>query len=142
LPSSPKKQSFSDGSKNLFAYGIVALFASLVGTYLDLIFVGKGMYHFPARLFPEIFTINIVFTLVILPLFTILFLLVVKKIQPFPRFIMILFISTVIFFIEQFTEHLGWFKHHTEWNHAYSLLGYMLFLFVIWKLFIFLSKKL
>jgi hypothetical protein len=132
-----KRRSFLDGSKDLYAYITVALFASLVGTYLDLIFVGKGMYHFPVRVFPEIFTINIVFTLFILPLFTILFLFVAKRVQPFPRFIMILMISVVMFFIEQFTEQLGWFVHHSEWNHAYSFLGYMLFLIIVWKIFLF-----
>ncbi|MGM0878389.1 MAG: CBO0543 family protein [Bacillota bacterium] len=139
LLSLQKRQSFSDGSKDLYAYIIAALFASLVGTYLDLIFVGKGMYDFPVRVLPEIFTINIVFTLFILPLFTILFLFVAKRVQPIARLIMILIISVFIFFIEQFTEELGWFIHHTEWNHAYSFLGYMFFLIVVRKLFLFFS---
>jgi hypothetical protein len=134
-----KRRSFSDRSKDIYAYITVSLFASLVGTYLDLIFVGKGMYHFPVRLFPEIFTINIVFTLFCLPLFTILFLCVAKRVQPFALLMMILIISVVISFIEKFTEQLGWFIHHTEWNHAYSFFGYMLFLIVVWKLFLFFS---
>ncbi|MFC3885209.1 CBO0543 family protein [Bacillus songklensis] len=141
LPLLQKRQSFSDGSKNLYAYIASALFSSLVGTYLDLIFVGKGMYHFPVRLFPEIFTINIVFTLVILPLSTILFLFVAKRIRAFACFIMILIISVVICFMEQFTEQLGWFIHHKEWNHAYSFFGYMLFLIIVWKFFRFCCQN-
>jgi hypothetical protein len=121
-------------------YLTVALFASLVGTYLDLIFVGKGMYHFPVRVFPEVFSINILFTLVILPLFTITFLVVAKRVQPFIRFIMIVFISIVFFFSEQVAEQLGWFIHQPEWNHGYSFFGYLLFLIVVWRLFLFLLK--
>ena len=120
LLSSQKRQFFSDRNNNFDIYLTVALFASLVGTYLDLIFIGKGMYHFPIRVFPEVFSINILFTLVILPLFTILFLVVVKRVQPFIRFMMIVFISIALFFNEQFAEKLGWFIHHPEWNHAYS----------------------
>ncbi|WP_412059615.1 CBO0543 family protein [Metabacillus idriensis] len=139
LPSLQKRRSFSEGSKDLYAYITLALFSSFVGTYLDLIFVGNGMYEFPVRLFPEIFTINIVFTLFILPLFTVLFLFVAKRLQPFTRLIMMLIISVVIFFIEQITEQLGWFIHHSEWNHAYSFFGYMLFLIIVWKIFLFSS---
>ncbi|MBM7587144.1 FlaA1/EpsC-like NDP-sugar epimerase [Bacillus pakistanensis] len=141
MPSSQKKQSFTDGSKDLYAYGIIALFSSLVGTYLDLIFVGKGMYHFPVRLFPEIFPINILFTLLILPLFTVFFLFVAKRIQPVSRFIMILMISFIIVLIEQITEQFGWFIHHKEWKHSYSFWGYMFFLFGVWKIYFFLSRK-
>lgn len=121
-------------------YLIVALFASLVGTYLDLIFVGKGMYHFPVRVFPEVFSINILFTLVILPLFTIIFLAVAKRVQPFIRFIMIVFISITLFFSEQVAEQFGWFIHQPEWHHGYSFFGYLVFLLVVWRLFLFLLK--
>ncbi|WP_091271515.1 CBO0543 family protein [Alteribacillus persepolensis] len=138
--SSQKKQFFSNESSHLYAYITTALFAALVGTYLDLIFVGAGMYHFPVRLFPELFTINIVFTLFFLPLFTVLFLLVAKRVPPFVRAATIIVISAGVFFAEHFAEQLGWFQHGTNWNHVYSLIGYMLFLCLIWKLFLVFSS--
>jgi uncharacterized membrane protein YozB (DUF420 family) len=114
LLSSQKRRFFSGRNNNFDIYLTVVLFVSLVGTYLDLIFVGKGMYHFPVRVFPEVFSINILFTLVILPLFTITFLIVANRVQSFVRFMMIVFISIALFFIEQFAEHLGWFIHHPD----------------------------
>ncbi|MFB4165302.1 CBO0543 family protein [Alteribacillus sp. JSM 102045] len=135
-----KKQYFSSVNNKPYAYIITALFASLAGTYLDLIFVGKGIYHFPIRLFPEIFTINIVFTLFFLPLFTILFLFVAKRVHFFIRWMIILITGAAIFFIEQITEQLGWFVHDTDWSHVYSFIGYMLFLFMVWKLFLFFYR--
>ncbi|KDE47303.1 hypothetical protein DI43_09600 [Geobacillus sp. CAMR12739] len=36
-----------------------ALLASWAGTYLDLYFVGKGLYTFPKRPFPSVFSIDI-----------------------------------------------------------------------------------
>ncbi|WP_233269463.1 CBO0543 family protein [Alteribacillus sp. YIM 98480] len=133
--SSQKKQSFLNGSNNVYAYIITALFASLVGTYLDLLFVGIGVYHFPIRLFPEIFTINIGFTLLLLPLFTVFFLLAARRVSSLVRGVVIILISVVVCLIEQLSERLGWFIHGTDWNHAYSFFGYMLFLFIVWKLY-------
>ncbi|WP_052400699.1 CBO0543 family protein [Oceanobacillus jeddahense] len=135
LPSLQKKQSFSDRSKKRQAYVIAALFSSIVGTYLDLFFVGIEMYHFPMRLFPEIFTVNIAFTLLILPVSIILFLYVADRMLFLPRCIMILTISTAIIFIEKAAEKLGGFIHHPDWNHTYSFFGYMLFLVIVWRVF-------
>ncbi|MFD1412267.1 CBO0543 family protein [Oceanobacillus jeddahense] len=135
LPSLQKRQSFSDRSKKRQAYVIAALFSSIVGTYLDLFFVGIGMYHFPMQLFPEIFTVNIAFTLLILPISIILFLYVADRMLFLPRCIMILTISTAIIFIEKAAEKLGGFIHHPDWNHTYSFFGYMLFLVIVWRVF-------
>ncbi|WP_304625746.1 CBO0543 family protein [Sporosarcina sp. JAI121] len=55
-------------SRNAFLYLPSVLLASLLGTYLDLYFVGKRLYEFPVRPFAEIFSINIAFTLIVLPL--------------------------------------------------------------------------
>ncbi|MFD1067080.1 CBO0543 family protein [Oceanobacillus locisalsi] len=141
LPSLQKKQSFSDRSKKRQAFVIAALFSSIVGTYLDLFFVGIGMYHFPMRLFPEIFTVNIAFTLLILPVFVILFLYVANRLKFLPRCIMILTISIAVIFIEKTAVQLGWFMPHPDWNHAYSFFGYMLFLIIAWRIFRFFQVK-
>lgn len=135
LPSLQKKQSFSDKSKERQAYIIAALFSSITGTYLDLFFVGIGMYHFPMRLFPEIFTINIAFTLLILPVSVILFLYAANRMRFLPRVIMTFCITTAIIFIEKVSKQLGWFAHHPDWNHAYSFFGYMLFFIIVWGIF-------
>lgn len=55
------------------------MLGSLLGTYLDLYFVGKGLYEFPTRPLSPIFSINIAFTLIALPLFTMVFLLICSK---------------------------------------------------------------
>ncbi|WP_080875954.1 CBO0543 family protein [Oceanobacillus timonensis] len=135
LSSLQKRQSSLERSKEQQAYVIAALFSSVVGTYLDLFFVGIGMYHFPMRLFPEIFTVNIAFTLLILPVSVILFLYLVNRMRILPRCIMILTISTAVIFIEKAAEKLGGFIHHPDWNHAYSFFGYMLFLVIVWRVF-------
>ncbi|WP_227551332.1 CBO0543 family protein [Metabacillus sediminilitoris] len=137
---SQKKRSFLERNKKLNNYLFIALFSSFVGTYLDLMFVGMGKYAFPTRLFPEIFSINIVFTLFILPLFSIFFLIVANRIQPFARYVMIIMLGVVISVIEKISEHFGWFIHLSEWNHAYSIFGYIIFFIVIWKLYLLLQR--
>lgn len=108
---------------------------------MDLFFVGIGMYHFPMRLFPEIFSINIAFTLLVLPVSVILFLYVANRMLILPRCIMILSISAAIVFIEKAAEQLGWFIHHPDWNHTYSFFGYMLFFIIVWSFFRFFQGK-
>ncbi|WP_077604981.1 CBO0543 family protein [Oceanobacillus sojae] len=141
LSSLQKKQSFSDRNKERQAYIIAALFSSLVGTYLDLFFVGIGMYHFPMRLFPEIFSVNIVFTLLVLPVSAVLFLYMADRMRFPSRCIMILGIGIAVVFIEKASEHLGWFIHHTDWNHTYSFFGYILFFVFVWSIFRFFQAK-
>ncbi|WP_343770375.1 CBO0543 family protein [Oceanobacillus oncorhynchi] len=141
LSSLQKRRFSSDRNKEQQAYVIAALFSSIVGTYLDLFFVGIGMYHFPMRLFPEIFAVNIAFTLLILPVSVILFLYLANRMRILPRCIMILTISTAVIFIEKTAKQLGWFMPHPDWNHAYSFFGYMLFLIIVWRIFHFFQAK-
>ncbi|WP_229720347.1 CBO0543 family protein [Oceanobacillus neutriphilus] len=140
LPSLQKKQSSSERNKEQQAYIIAALLSSIIGSYLDLFFVGIGMYHFPMRLFPDIFTVNIAFTLLLLPVSVILFLYVANRLRFLSRCIMILGIGMAALFIESASEQLGWFVHHTDWNHAYSFFGYMLFFMIVWRVFRFFSS--
>ncbi|WP_318538228.1 CBO0543 family protein [Geobacillus thermoleovorans] len=69
--SSPKTPSSTRARRR--AYLASALLSSWAGTYLDLYFTGKGVYVFPKRPFPSLFSIDIFFTMVVLPLCTVLF---------------------------------------------------------------------
>ncbi len=108
-----------------------ALLSSLVGTYLDLYFVGKGLYQFPHRLLPEIFSINIVFTLIGLPLLTMVFLYCLTHVNTLGKACLILFASLLMSIVEKLAERLGAFVHSDQWIHLYSFFGYLLFLTVI-----------
>jgi hypothetical protein len=116
------------------------IFSSFIGTYLDLIFVGNQMYAFPARQFPDVFTINIAFTLIILPIFTVLFLRITKTLPPLLRILFFILIGLCISISEQFFEKLGWFTHSEAWYHSYSFFGYIIFMFLIWKFYRWLAK--
>ncbi|WP_090914731.1 MULTISPECIES: CBO0543 family protein [unclassified Bacillus (in: firmicutes)] len=111
------------------------LLSCLIGTYLDLLFVSKQMYAFPMRPFPHIFTINIAFTLFILPISTALFVWIMKMLPTFSKIIFIILIGLCMSISERFAEQLGWFTHNESWHHFYSIFGYMIFLLFIWKFY-------
>jgi len=108
-----------------------ALLAALWSTYLDLYFVGKGLYAFPWRPFAELFPINILFTLIVLPIFMMIFLYWAAQVNGWGKAGMILFISLLMTILEKFAEQLGLFNHSKEWQHLYTFIGYLLFLTVI-----------
>jgi hypothetical protein len=122
-------------SRKAFLYLPAILFASLLGTYLDLYFVGKHFYEFPIRPFPEVFTINIAFTLFAVPLFTWIFLLLIDKMPKWSRLVFIIFLSMLPPIIEKMAVQWGFFRHDNQWNHLFSFFGYFLFLVLIWKIF-------
>lgn len=128
---SPKRQF----SRNAFLYFPAILFATLLGTYLDLLFVGKKLYEFPIRPFSEIFSINIAFTLIILPILTGVFLYLCDKMPKWNRLVFILFLSVIVPIIEKMSVKWGFFYPKDQWNHIYSFIGYFLFLVLIWKIF-------
>ncbi|MGG2015112.1 CBO0543 family protein [Bacillus sp. S10(2024)] len=128
---SEKKQ----GRNNLKAIVATIIVSCLIGTYLDLLFVNKQMYAFPVRPFPHIFTINIAFTLFILPTSTALFVWIMKMLPAFSKIIFIILIGLCMSISERFAEQLGWFVHSEAWHHSYSFLGYMIFLLFIWKFY-------
>ena len=130
-PRLPKRLS----SRNGFLYLPSILVASLLGTYLDLYFVGRNFYVFPVRPFPDVFSINIAFTLIILPLLIWLYLYLVDKMSKWSSFIFTLFLSALVPFIEKWSVQLGFFHNGNQWNHIYSFIGYFLFLLLIWKIF-------
>ncbi|WP_338112629.1 CBO0543 family protein [Paenibacillus dendritiformis] len=78
----------------------------MLGTYLDLYFVGKGLYHFPHRLLPEIFSIHIVFTLIGLPILTMVFLYSLSQVNRWGKAGIILFVSLLMPIFEKRAERL------------------------------------
>ncbi|MFC7391753.1 CBO0543 family protein [Scopulibacillus cellulosilyticus] len=136
LQSWQKKRCFGKkNNNNRRAMIITILLVSLIGTYLDLIFVGKQMYTFPIRPFPDVFTINIAFTLIILPIFTAVFLQIAKRLRPLLKVIFILLIGLVASLVEQVAEKWGYFTHSASWDHSYSFFGYSIFLFLIYQFY-------
>lgn len=98
---------------------------------MDLFFVGKQFYRFPIRPFLEIFPINILFTLVGLPILVIIFLMSISQVNKWGRAGIILFISLLMSIFEKLAEVLGLFVHSARWEHLYTFLGYLFFLAVI-----------
>lgn len=127
MPRLPKKR-FPFWNKESFA---CAVLASLLGTYMDLYFVGKGMYQFPHRLLPDIFPINIVFTLIGLPALTMMVLYCLSRASRWSRAGLIVFVSLLMPVAEKWAERLGLFVHSGEWMHVYSFFGYLLFFTIL-----------
>ncbi|MFB4474541.1 CBO0543 family protein [Oceanobacillus caeni] len=117
------------------AYVSTIIFASLIGTYLDLLLVGAGLYSFPSRPFSEIFTINILFTLGILPLVSLITIFVLNRLHKLLRYLFLFICSLVAYISEQTAERFGLFIHSSDWKHEFSLVGYFLFLIVIWMFY-------
>jgi hypothetical protein len=117
----------------LKSYVATMIFASWLGTYMDLLMVGMKVYRFPVRLFPALFDINLLFTLFVLPLGTLVFLLTVENLRPWKRNAIILLLALSMSFGEQLSEKIGWFSHGTDWRHSYSFFGYMIFLWLVMK---------
>ncbi|WP_438824985.1 CBO0543 family protein [Bacillus sp. JJ722] len=136
----PKKQS-SSLIHSISKFIPTMLLASLLGTYLDLFFVGKGLYTFPKRLFPEVFSINIAFTLFALPFFVAVFLYCCQKMNFWFKGVFILILSLLMSIIEKQAVGYGYFLHHESWKHFYSFCGYILFLIFIYSFYRWLNQR-
>jgi hypothetical protein len=101
---------------------------TLIGTYLDLYFVGKGFYSFPKRPLSEIFSVNIGFNLIVLPFFIWIFLLLSKKMTISGKVAIMAGISILVPISEMMAEKWGFFVHSGEWKHTYSLFGYFFYM--------------
>lgn len=105
----------------------------LVGTYLDLIMAGKHLYFFPHRPFPAVFSINIIFNLIGLPVVVLFFLFLVgiweKK---WTKGSVIIGLSLAMTIFERESEQIGLFTHSDQWNHWYTFSGYFLFLTIVY----------
>jgi hypothetical protein len=107
------------------------VFASLLGTYLDMIFTGLHLYAFPNRPFPELFSVNIAFTLAGIPVMTAVFLYVIEKCRGFAKGLFILLSSLLMAVVEKLAESLGLFIHESTWSHHYTFFGTLLFLLIL-----------
>lgn len=115
------------------AYVPTMIFASWVGTYLDLILVQKQLYSFPLRPFPAVFDMNLIFTLLVLPLVTAICIACLHQSRTWQRMLTILLFAIIATLVEQYAENLGWFAHSSEWRHTYSFMGYTLFIWLVWR---------
>ncbi|WP_332307633.1 CBO0543 family protein [Cytobacillus praedii] len=129
-----RKKPFLFVIKSIMNFLPIILFSSLYGTYLDLYFVGRGLYSFPARPWPEIFSIHIFFSLIGLPLLTVFFLIVCSKLKCWEKAIFILAFSLIMAVFEKQSEAFGLFMHHHSWKHLYSFIGYSIFFTTILSL--------
>ena len=112
-------------------FGPTLFLAILLGTSLDLYFVGKNMYMFPIRPFPEVFSVNIAFTFVALPVTVLVYLKIMKQVSKWGKVGVILFLSLLMPIVERFSELFGLFEHSPEWKHIYTFFGYLIFLSII-----------
>jgi hypothetical protein len=122
-------------------YGPVVILAILLGTSLDLYFVGKNMYMFPIRPFPEVLSFNIAFTFVGLPILVLIYLMMMKKVTKWGKVGIIIFLSLLMPIFERFSELFGLFEHSVEWKHIYSFYGYLVFFSFIFLFYQLTNKE-
>jgi hypothetical protein len=83
----------------------------------------------------SIFSINIAFTLIGLPLVIGVFLYVCNKINFLQKVGLIIILSLLMAVVEKLTEAFGLFVHADAWKHIYSFYGYIIYLSVIYTFF-------
>ncbi|THE11738.1 hypothetical protein E1I69_13975 [Bacillus timonensis] len=120
---------------------VTILFGALIGTYLDLYFVGKGYYSFPVRPFSDIFSIHVGFTLVGLPFILCVFLIISRKLKFVGKISAVLLLASIMTAGEKLSEGFGWFLHEPIWKHMYSLVGYTIYLSFMLFVYSFLGMK-
>ncbi|WP_257215735.1 CBO0543 family protein [Fredinandcohnia onubensis] len=120
---------------------VTVLFGTLIGTYLDLYFVGKGFYSFPERPFPEVFSIHVGFTLLGLPVMLIVFLSICQKLNLFGKFVAVFVFASTMACGEKLSEGFGWLVHDTSWKHVYSLFGYTVYFLLMLVVYYLVTTK-
>ena len=141
-----KDSSLPQSQKKRFPYSIskiipALLLASILGTYLDLFFVGKGLYSFPQRPFASVFSINISFTLLGLPLLIAIFLSVCDRQKLKGKIALIILLSLTMAVSEKFAETLGLFIHRESWKHSYSFIGYSVYLTIVYAFYFWSNNR-
>ncbi|PGT02495.1 hypothetical protein COD09_11745 [Bacillus cereus] len=137
---SQRKMSSFEKKNDFLALAVTILLSSIIGTCLDAFFVHTQIYSFPVRPFSSTFSVNIAFTLLVLPILTASFIQISKKLSTVSRTLFIISIGVCASIFEQVAERLGLFVHNEHWHHTYSLFGYMIFLAFIWKVYRWLPK--
>lgn len=109
------------------------LLAALLGTYLDLLFVGRSLYHFPNRPFEGVFSINILFTLLILPVSMMNFLLIMELRNLWWKCSILILCSLSLSVLEKKAEELGFFVHSNHWSHMNTFIGAFIYFLLIYR---------
>ncbi|WP_435711575.1 CBO0543 family protein [Bacillus sp. 'calajunan'] len=135
-----RKTSSFEKKNDFLTLAVTILLSSIIGTCLDAFFVANQMYSFPVRPFSSIFSVNIGFTLFVLPILTAVFIQISKTFSTISRILLIISIGIFASIFEQVAERFGFFIHSLDWNHTYSLFGYMIFFSFIWKVYHFIQK--
>jgi hypothetical protein len=117
------------------------ILASVIGTFLDHYFVKSQLYEFPFRPFPEFFSVNIIFTFLGLPIFVMVFLHYMTRVNSWGKAGLIIFLSLLMPILEKFAEVCGLFVHSRDWKHIYTFAGYLIFLTTIYLFHQWLEKK-
>lgn len=99
------------------------------------------MYMFPIRPIPEVFSINIAFNLVALPIMIFVYLHLMNRVNNWGKVGIVVFLSLVMPIFERFAELFGFFVHSDAWKHIYSFFGYLLFLTVIYAFSQWMNKS-
>ncbi|PEP15575.1 hypothetical protein CN552_12975 [Bacillus wiedmannii] len=136
----PRKTSSFEKKNDFLALAVTILLSSIIGTCLDAFFVANQIYSFPVRPFSSIFSVNIGFILFVLPILTAVFIQISKTLSTISRILLIISIGIFASIFEQVAERFGFFIHSLDWNHTYSLFGYMIFFSFIWKVYHFIQK--
>ncbi|MDA1679270.1 MULTISPECIES: CBO0543 family protein [unclassified Bacillus cereus group] len=140
LPFLQRKTSSFEKKNDFLALAVTILLSCIIGTCLDAFFVAKQIYSFPVRPFSSIFSVNIGFTLFVLPILTMIFIQISKTLTVVSRILFIVSIGICASIFEQVAERFGFFIHSVDWNHTYSLFGYMIFFSFLWKVYHFIQK--
>ncbi|PEJ68781.1 hypothetical protein CN685_17360 [Bacillus wiedmannii] len=135
-----RKTSSFEKKNDFLALAVTILLSSIIGTCLDAFFVANQIYSFPVRPFSSIFSVNIGFTLFVIPILTAVFIQISKTLSTISRILLIISIGIFASIFEQVAERFGFFIHSLDWNHTYSLFGYMIFFSFIWKVYHFIQK--
>jgi hypothetical protein len=117
------------------------LVATLLGTILDLYFVERKFYQFPLRPLPDIFSFNIVYTFVVLPVFVLFYLRIMDQVNKWGKVGIILFLSLLMPILEKLAELCGMFSHSNDWKHLYTFFGYFGFLLILYIFYQWLEKQ-
>ncbi|OLS39940.1 CBO0543 family protein [Bacillus sp. MRMR6] len=122
-------------------YTPAVMLAGLGSTALDLYHIDKNLYMFPNRPFPELFSINIVFTFGILPILIFVFLYLMQQVSKWGRAGIILFLSLVMPVAERFFELLGYFEHNDHWQHINTFFWYLILFAFCYTIFLWNNKE-
>lgn len=116
---------------SLLSYLFTMVSACLLTTYIELWLTAQDYYTFLARPYPYVFPIDIRFTLIVIPFFTLFALRMMKQLNSLTRFGFIILASLIAMLLEPLLEKAGLIAFSPKWNHVYSFFGYTVFLLLI-----------